>query len=62
MLEMGPKVGSFAGFCHHCLATTSVHIHAYHYPLLESGMKTGLWTIPLYEKDIARLCKHNEQQ
>ena len=39
--ETGPKVGRFAGFCHHCLATMSVHTHVYHYPLFESGKKTG---------------------
>ena len=39
---MAPKVNRFAGFCHHCLVTTSAHTHAHHYLLLESGMKTGL--------------------
>ena len=40
--EKGPKVGGFAGFCHHRLATTSAHTYVYHYPLFESGMKSGL--------------------
>ena len=38
-----PKVRWFAGFCHHCLMTTSVHTHAYRYLLFESGMKAGLF-------------------
>ena len=37
--KIAPKVGYFAGFCHHHLATMSVHMHVYHYPLFESGMK-----------------------
>ena len=40
--ETGPKVGCFAGFCHHYLTTMSAHTQAYHYPLFESGMETGL--------------------
>ena len=48
---MVPKVGCFAGFCHHCLMTMSVHTHAYHYPLVESGMKIGLRAIALCRKD-----------
>ena len=36
---MAPKVNCFAGFCHHLLATTNVHMHAYCYSLFESGMK-----------------------
>ena len=39
--ETDPKVGYFVGFCHY-LAIMSAHMHAYHYPLFESGMKTGL--------------------
>ena len=27
----------FCGFCHHPVTTTSVHMHAYRYPLFESG-------------------------
>ena len=46
---MGPKVGCFAGFCHHRLMTVSMHIHMYCYPLFKSGMKTGLRMI--VEKD-----------
>ena len=32
----------------------------YYYPLFESGMKSGLWTIALCRKDLALLCKHKE--
>ena len=56
--DMGPKVGCFAGFCHHRLMTTGVHTHAYHYPLDESGMKTGLRVIALCRKDRVLLSKH----
>ena len=49
--EMGSKVVSLAGFCHHCLTTMSAHTHAHH-PLFESGMKTGF-------RMIALLSKHN---
>ena len=51
--ETGPKVGCFALFCHYCLVTMSVHTHTYHYPLFESGMKTGLCVIALCRKNIA---------
>ena len=34
---MTSKVGCLVSFCHHCLLTTSVHMHAYCYPLIESG-------------------------
>ena len=50
MHEMAPKVYCFAGFCHHCLVTTSVHMHVYRYPLFESGIKTGLRIIALCRK------------
>jgi len=40
--EMGLKVGCFAGFYHHHVITTTMHTHVYHYPLYESGTKTGL--------------------
>ena len=50
---MDPKVGCFAGFCHRCLTSMSVHMHAYCYPLFENRMKTDLWTISLCRKDIA---------
>ena len=40
--ETGPKVGCFAGFCHHHWATTSEHTHVYHSPLFDSGMKSRL--------------------
>ena len=36
----------------------SMHKHAYHCPLFESGTKTGLGTIALCRKDIALLFKH----
>ena len=57
--ETGPKVGCFAGFCHHCLMTMSAQMHAYHYPLFESGMKTGLRAIALCRKDRVLLSKQN---
>ena len=34
---MGPNIACFPGFCHHSLITMSAHMHAYHYPLSESG-------------------------
>ena len=34
----------------------------YFYPLVESGMKTGLKTIALCRKDIVLLYEHKEQQ
>ena len=40
--EIDVKVGCFAGFCHHHVATMSAHMHAYCHPLFESVMKTGL--------------------
>ena len=54
--EMGPKVGCFAGFCHHRLM--SAHMLAYHYPLFESGTKAGLRVITLCRKDRVLLSKH----
>ena len=59
---MASKVGCLVSFCHNCLSTTSVHMHAYCYPLIESGAKSGLRTIGLCRIDIVLLCKHNEQQ
>ena len=53
-----PKVGCFAGFCHHCLAAMSVLMHAYRYPLVESGTKIGLRAIALRRKDRVLLSKH----
>ena len=35
--EMVPKVGCFAGFCHHHLVTMSAHTHVYRRPLFESA-------------------------
>ena len=37
MKETGPKVGCFAGFCHHRSTTMSAHTHVYCYSLFESG-------------------------
>ena len=31
---MASKVGCLVSFCHHCLPITSVHMHAYCYPLI----------------------------
>ena len=58
MKEMGQKIGCFASFCHHPLTTMSAHMHAYHFPLFESGTKTGLRTIALCRKDRVLLSKH----
>ena len=55
MKEMGPKVGSFASFCHHRLMTVSVHMHAYRYPFFESGMKPGLRMIALCRKNRVKI-------
>ena len=55
---MGPKVGCFAGFFHHRLTTRSAHTHAYPYPLVESGTKTGLRLIALCRKGSVLLSKH----
>ena len=60
--ETGPKVGYFAGFCHHHLTTMSAHTHAYRYPLVESTTKTGLRAIALCRKDRVLLSKHKKQQ
>ena len=35
--EAGLEVDCFAGFCQHCLATTSAHTHVYHYPLFKEN-------------------------
>ena len=58
MKETGPKVGCFAGFCHYRSMTMSVHTHAYHCTLFESGMKSGLRIIALCRKDRVLLSKH----
>ena len=55
---MGSKVSCFAGFCHHRWTTMSAHMHAYRYPLVESGTKTGLSVIALCRKDSVLLSKH----
>ena len=55
---MGLKVGCFAGFCHHRLTAMSSHMHAYRYPLVESGTKIGLRVITLRRKDRELLSKH----
>ena len=62
IIKTAPKVNYFCGFCNYRLVITSAHMHAYHYPLLESGMKTGLSTIALCRKDIVLLHEHKEQQ
>ena len=49
---MGSKVGCFADFCHHQLATVNVCMHVYCYHLFESGTETGLGTIALCRKDL----------
>ena len=56
--ETGPKVGCFAGFCHHRLTAMNVHMHEYRYPLVESGTKTGLRAIAFHRKDRVLLSKH----
>ena len=56
----GRKVGCFAGFCHHRLTAMSAYMHAYRYPLVESGIKTGLRAIALCRKDRALLSKHKK--
>ena len=56
--ETGLKVGCFAGFCHHHLTAMSSHVHAYRYPLVESGTKIGLRVIALRRKDRVLLSKH----
>ena len=57
----GSKNWVFAGFCHHCLAIMSVHMYVYHYPLLESEMKTCLWTITLSIKYIVLAVKWTQR-
>ena len=59
---MGPKVGCFAGFCHHHFMAMSSHMHAYRYSLVESEMKIGLRTIALRRKDRVLLSEHKQQQ
>ena len=39
--ETGSKVDCLPGFCHHHLATMSVHTHVHRYCLFESRMKIG---------------------
>ena len=36
-MKVGQNAGCFADFCHHHLAITSVHTHAYRYPLKVEG-------------------------
>ena len=40
--EMSSKIGCLPGFIYHHLVIMSAHTHAHHYPLFESGTKTGL--------------------
>ena len=57
---MGSIVGCFASsFCHHCLATMSVHTHAYHYPLERNQVCEQ--SRYMYKRYIT-LHKHKEQQ
>ena len=56
--ETGPKVGFFAGFCHHHLTTMRAQTYVYRYPLFASGTKTGLRVIALCRKDRVLLSKH----
>ena len=56
--ETVPKVGCFAGFYDHHLMNMSAHMHAYHYPLFETGTKTDLRMIDLCRKDRVLLSKH----
>ena len=38
----------FAGFCHHPVMTTSVHTHAYHYPLEQKQIcEKSLYTVKI---------------
>ena len=55
---MGPKVGCFVDFCDHHLMIMSAHMHAYFYPLFESGAKIGLRMFGLCRKDRVLLSKH----
>ena len=55
--EMGQKVSWFADFCQYDFMAMSAHTHAYWYPLLESGMKTGIRMITLCRKDRVLLSK-----
>ena len=55
---MDSEVDCFAGFCHYCLTTTTVHTHASHYVLFKSGAKSALWIIVLYRKDIELVHKY----
>ena len=60
---MAPKVNHFAGYCHHRLVTTSAHMHAYCYPLFESGIKQVCEPSLYVEKIYAVLLhEHKEQQ
>ena len=48
--KIGSKVSCFAGFCHHSVMKTgvhmnSIHMHMFHDPLFESETKTALLTI-----------------
>ena len=40
----------------------SAHTHVYRYPLVESGMKTGVRVIALCRKDRVLLSKHKAKQ
>ena len=51
----GLKSWFFAGFCHRL---TTMSVHEYRYPLVESGAKTGLRAIALCRKDRVLLSKY----
>ena len=53
------KVGCFADFCHHYLATISVHTHAHCYTLCESGVFEQLLKRYMY---VALSHKHKVKQ
>ena len=54
----GPKVGCFAGFCHHSLMTMNAQMLLYCYPLLENATKTGFRMMASCRKDKVLLSKH----
>ena len=60
--ETGTEVGDIAGFCYHHLATMSTHMHAYHCPLFDGRMKTGMQIVALCRKDRVLLSTYKKQQ
>ena len=53
---MGSKISCLAGFWYHHVTIMGAHMHAFCYPLFESGTRTGLKTITLCRKDIRSNC------